>query len=234
MASDTVHRSLTRPLTCWFARLSTGRQQTVHIVGPDIHSLDGVVPRYDPQDSRGSLPPQQRLAWRWGMGEWVQMALFDASAYARRQFRPTRADNAHKRAGGRLVLAGGLVLDEDGRVLLVHRSTPTMTWWETPGGKIDRGENPRDTTVRELFEELGIDIDIVADLGWHDFESGERPMRYAVYQVKIVAGEPRPREAIFDAAGYFTWNELMDMRSQLSPNARTILEKQRRGKLQLT
>ena len=168
------------------------------------------------------------------MSTWVQMALFDASKFVRRRFRPSLADNAAKRPGGRLVVAGGLVIDEFGRVLLLHRATPNLTWWETPGGKIDPGEGPRDTAIRELKEELGIQSTIVEDLGWHDIESGQTHLRYALYQMKIIDGDPQPMEPAFDDAQFFTWVQIMNMRDQLSPNARTVVERHAKGRLALT
>ena len=54
------------------------------------------------------------------------------------------------------------VLVRDGRVLLCHRH-PDRRWypnvWDVPGGHIDHGESPIDALVRELREELGIEID---------------------------------------------------------------------------
>ena len=58
-----------------------------------------------------------------------------------------------------LVVACALV-DADGRVLVAQRP-PERTMagmWEFPGGKIEAGETPEAALVRELAEELGIDV----------------------------------------------------------------------------
>ncbi|WP_392508153.1 NUDIX hydrolase [Naumannella halotolerans] len=51
-----------------------------------------------------------------------------------------------------------IVLSDDDRVLLLQDSDPgiaEVTWWVTPGGGIDPGENELQTGVRELAEETG-------------------------------------------------------------------------------
>lgn len=62
-------------------------------------------------------------------------------------------------AGIRLVVAGVLVNDR-GEVLLTERPAgkPWAGYWEFPGGKIEDGETPEAALVRELAEELGIQI----------------------------------------------------------------------------
>ena len=58
-----------------------------------------------------------------------------------------------------LVVACALV-DADGRVLVAQRP-PGRTMagmWEFPGGKIEASETPEAALVRELAEELGIDV----------------------------------------------------------------------------
>ncbi len=57
-----------------------------------------------------------------------------------------------------LVVAVALV-DPDGRVLLAQRPPgKTLAGWEFPGGKIEPGERPEETLIRELAEELGITV----------------------------------------------------------------------------
>ena len=58
-----------------------------------------------------------------------------------------------------LVTAVALI-DADGRVLLAQRpeGKSMAGLWEFPGGKVDEGETPEAALVRELKEELGLDI----------------------------------------------------------------------------
>jgi 8-oxo-dGTP diphosphatase len=58
-----------------------------------------------------------------------------------------------------LVVACALV-DADKRVLLAQRPAgkPMAGLWEFPGGKVEAGERPETTLIRELHEELGITV----------------------------------------------------------------------------
>jgi len=58
-----------------------------------------------------------------------------------------------------LVVAVALV-DADGRVLLAQRpeGKSLAGLWEFPGGKVHEGETPEAALIRELHEELGIDV----------------------------------------------------------------------------
>src|SRR6186713_441652 len=58
-----------------------------------------------------------------------------------------------------LVVACALV-DTDKRVLLAQRpeGKALAGLWEFPGGKVEPGERPEQTLIRELHEEIGIDV----------------------------------------------------------------------------
>jgi 8-oxo-dGTP diphosphatase len=57
-----------------------------------------------------------------------------------------------------VLVAACALVDSDGRVLLTERPAgKTMAGlWEFPGGKVEAGERPEETLIRELEEELGI------------------------------------------------------------------------------
>ena len=85
------------------------------------------------------------------------------------------------------------IIVHDNRVLIARRGPGQKLAgkWEFPGGKIEAGETPEACLVREIKEELGVDIEIDGFFGasLYRYETGE--IRLLGYKAKWVAGDIR-------------------------------------------
>jgi len=60
--------------------------------------------------------------------------------------------------------AGGVILDSESRVLMLHRKLEGT--WVLPKGRVEPGESLRDTALREVAEETGLrDLKVVKEIG---------------------------------------------------------------------
>lgn len=102
---------------------------------------------------------------------------------------------------GRQLVVGAAIVDdlEHPRTLLSARRTepPRLAGgWELPGGKVEPGESPVDALHRELAEELGIKVELGAEI--RDPQGGSWPMGTGylmrVWLARVTDGEPAPIE----------------------------------------
>ncbi len=97
-----------------------------------------------------------------------------------------------------LLVAACALVDADGRVLVAQRppGKSMAGLWEFPGGKVEAGERPEETLIRELAEELGIAVK-GACLAPFTFASHSYPdfhLLMPLYLCRRWEGTARPRE----------------------------------------
>ncbi|ACB78566.1 mutator MutT protein [Methylorubrum populi BJ001] len=97
-----------------------------------------------------------------------------------------------------LVVAAALV-DSDGRVLMAQRpeGKALAGLWEFPGGKVEPGERPEETLIRELAEELGITVKepCLAPLTFASHAYPDFHLLMPLYICRRWEGIPQSREA---------------------------------------
>jgi 8-oxo-dGTP diphosphatase len=97
-----------------------------------------------------------------------------------------------------LLVAACVLLDGEGRILIAKRpqGRPLAGLWEFTGGKVEQGESPEHALIRELAEELGINI-APADLAPLTFASHAYPdfhLLMPLFLCKRWQGEATPHE----------------------------------------
>ncbi|HEX5143564.1 MAG TPA: (deoxy)nucleoside triphosphate pyrophosphohydrolase [Mycobacterium sp.] len=106
-----------------------------------------------------------------------------------------------------IVVAGALI--DDGALLVAQRARPPELAgrWELPGGKAAPGETDAEALVRELREELGIEVAVGARLG------EDVPLHAATilraYRVSLTSGTAHPHD--HSALRWVTAGELHDL-----------------------
>ena len=97
-----------------------------------------------------------------------------------------------------VLVAAALLIDPQNRVLLAQRPAgkDMAGLWEFPGGKVEAGELPEIALVRELREELGIEISpgCLLPLTFASHPYPHFHLLMPVFACRVWQGEPHPRE----------------------------------------
>ena len=144
-------------------------------------------------------PASARIFGKAGFTERGTVACGPGGAYPARLFALSRADWETRHAARPLVLVAAVALvDADGRVLIARRpeGRDMAGLWEFPGGKVGQGETPEAALIRELAEEINIDVreSCLAAIACasHDYDTFHLLM--PLYACRVWRGTPKARE----------------------------------------
>ena len=92
-------------------------------------------------------------------------------------------------------VVAAVILDKD-RVLATARGYGEYKgWWEFPGGKIEEGEMPEDALVREIKEELDINIEVNNYIDTVEFDYPKFHLSMSCYFCSVLSGNLTLKEA---------------------------------------
>ena len=98
-----------------------------------------------------------------------------------------------------LLVVAVAMIDDAGRVLVQQRpeGKPMAGLWEFPGGKVEPGELPEAALIREIGEELGVELraDSLTPAIFASEGLGARHLLLLVYLAREWRGEPEARHA---------------------------------------
>jgi 8-oxo-dGTP diphosphatase len=97
-----------------------------------------------------------------------------------------------------LLVAACALIDADGRILLTQRpeGKSLAGLWEFPGGKVEPGETPEETLIRELDEEIGVTTKVacLAPLTFASHTYDDFHLLMPLYVCRRFEGTPHGRE----------------------------------------
>jgi 8-oxo-dGTP diphosphatase len=123
-------------------------------------------------------------------------------------------------------LAGCIIKNVDGAVLLARRCDKAIPRWESPGGKIERGETAEAAVVRECLEELGITVRIDRPLTTTSFSQSDGEFSYDWFEASLIAGEPSIQEPHrHDRVAFIHPRDFSTLPDPISPNLQVLVQK---------
>ncbi|MFZ5979576.1 MAG: NUDIX domain-containing protein [Candidatus Zixiibacteriota bacterium] len=104
--------------------------------------------------------------------------------------------------------AGAIIVDND-RVLMVKRAhPPKLGWWCFPAGFMEWDEHPEQTTVREVKEETGLEVELTSF--FEVYNGHDDPRNNAIlllYLARIIGGKMTPGDDA-EEVRYFSFDAL--------------------------
>jgi 8-oxo-dGTP pyrophosphatase MutT (NUDIX family) len=98
--------------------------------------------------------------------------------------------------------AAGVILDVDGRVLLVKQTYGLLNW-ELPGGAAEAHESPDDTVLREVREETGLAVTALHLTGY--YYDPEADFLHFVFRCGVCDGDSVPRADLTEVSECRYW-----------------------------
>ena len=121
-----------------------------------------------------------------------------------------------------VIVVAAIIRDHDGRLLITKRFDEAHLGglWEFPGGKVEGGESLSEALIREIREELGVDIKVGSLVLEQNHTYRDRIVHLHFFECRILNGNPEAKGAK-EMAWIGSWE--LD-RFEFPPANRVLLE----------
>lgn len=124
------------------------------------------------------------------------------------------------------IVVGGFLM-RDGKLLLGLRAPDRRfapNCWDSIGGHVEIGETLDQALVRELREEIGVEITAYAPLTKLTFDDPGGPTDFTIYRITAWRGEPSLANPEHTALGWFTPEEASALSRLASDRHREVFD----------
>lgn len=112
--------------------------------------------------------------------------------------------------------AGGIVINEEGKVLLIKASSLKLAdveYWGFPKGNVKEGENMKEAALREVKEETGVRAEIIDKAGDSKYvytRDEEKVFKVvSIFVMKYTSGDTKDHDWEVSEASWFTPEEAL-------------------------
>lgn len=113
-------------------------------------------------------------------------------------------------------IAAGGVIEQEGKYLLIQEAREDIHGkWNLPAGQLDPGETVSEAAKREIYEECGFRVELTGVCQIGSWKLVDNIAIGIIFSTKIVGGEINFNPDEIMDAKWFTYDEILAMRSEL-------------------
>jgi 8-oxo-dGTP pyrophosphatase MutT (NUDIX family) len=124
----------------------------------------------------------------------------------------TKRAEAFYLSTGNFAMSGvhGLII-QNGRILFIKRGVnPLIGYWGLPAGKIEEGESFSEALKREVFEEIGVNVDDIEEVGVMKGSLFGMPQH--IFHCRQVSGNPVPQNIEVEEICWLSYDKLKNLK----------------------
>lgn len=114
------------------------------------------------------------------------------------------------------------LIQNEAREYLLVKHAYDSRWYSAPGGGVEAGESPQTAVIREVHEELGVEVKVKHLVGMYEVDWGPRTTLVYLFACQITAGEIRINQP--EEINSFTWFTPDKMPEHVNPLGNYLVE----------